>query len=120
MQLTKKQMRLKRARKFRARNRVLTTPRLSVHRTTRHIYAQVLQWEAGSCQVVVSTSTLDKQVRTDLTGNKTEQARLIGEIVAKKAQAKGIERVAFDRSGFKYHGRVRALADAARATGLVF
>lgn len=120
MQATKKQMRLKRARRFRARNRVLNIPRLSVHRTTRHIYAQVLKWEAGISTVLASASTLDKQLRSTLSGNKTEQAKLVGQLVAERAQTKGVAEVAFDRSGFKYHGRIQALADAARAAGLVF
>ena len=90
--------------------------RLSVHRTPQHIYAQV--FDPGS-QVVASASTLQKDVAEGLkgTGN-IEAAKAVGKAIAERAKAKGITRVAFDRSGFKYHGRIKALADAAREAGL--
>jgi large subunit ribosomal protein L18 len=99
--------------------RELVIHRLCVHRTPHHIYAQVIA-PSGS-EVVTAASTLQKAVRTNLrsTGN-TEAARAVGKAIAEKTKALGIERVAFDRSGFKYHGRVKALAEAAREHGLQF
>jgi large subunit ribosomal protein L18 len=91
--------------------------RLSVHRTPRHIYAQV--FSAGGDQVLASASTLDGDLRGGKTGN-IEAAAKVGKLVAERAKAAGIESVAFDRSGYKYHGRVKALADAARENGLEF
>jgi large subunit ribosomal protein L18 len=90
-----------------------------VHRTPRHIYAQIISADEG--KVVASASTLVKDLRGGLkgTGN-CEAAAAVGKLLAERAKAAGIERVAFDRSGFKYHGRVRALADAAREAGLQF
>jgi large subunit ribosomal protein L18 len=109
---------LKRARRGRARIHELKVPRLSVHRTPRHIYAQVLD---NASHVVAVASTLQKDVAEGLkgTGN-VEAARAVGRAIAERAKAKGVTRVAFDRSGFKYHGRVKALADAAREHGLEF
>ncbi|MFT6682242.1 MAG: large subunit ribosomal protein L18 [Haliea salexigens] len=91
--------------------------RLSVHRTPRHIYAQVLA-PAGD-RVLASASTLDSSLRAGSTGNQ-EAAAAVGKLVAERAKAAGIEKVAFDRAGYKYHGRVKALADAARESGLEF
>ena len=91
--------------------------RLSVHRTPRHIYAQVFA-PAGD-KVLVSASTLDKDLRGGSTGN-IDAASQVGKLIAERAKAAGIEKVAFDRSGYKYHGRVKALADAARENGLDF
>ncbi len=106
---------------LRARMKILEsgTHRLCVHRTPRHIYAQVIDSSGG--RVVAAASTLQASVREGLasTGN-VEAARAVGKAVAEKAVAAGIEKVAFDRSGFKYHGRVKALADAARDNGLQF
>lgn len=115
--MDKKQKRQRRARKTRARVALQGVHRLCVHRTPRHIYAQVID-PAGS-QVVASASTLDKELRASLkyTGNK-DAAAAVGKRIAEQARDKGVERVAFDRSGFKYHGRVQALADAAREAGL--
>jgi large subunit ribosomal protein L18 len=94
-------------------------PRLSVFRGLTHIYAQVIDDEAGS--TLASASTVDNQLRTQLAGlNKTEQAKLIGKAVAERAQAKGVQKVVFDRGGYRYMGRVKALADAAREGGLDF
>lgn len=117
--MDKKQRRLRRAKKARAKIAMLGVHRLSVHRTPRHIYAQIINPDAGA--VVASASTLAKDLRGTLkaTGNR-EAAAAVGKLLAERARAAGVERVAFDRSGFKYHGRVRALADAAREAGLQF
>ena len=116
--MEKKVSRLKRALRGRAKVRELKVMRLSVHRTPRHIYAQVLDAES---RVVAVASTLQKDVAGDLkaTGN-VEAAKAVGKAIAERATAKGVKQVAFDRSGFKYHGRVKALADAAREHGLEF
>ena len=97
--------------------RKLGATRLSVNRTPRHIYAQVLTADGGN--VVASASTVEKDMRSDSGGN-VKAAAKVGSLIAERAKAKGVERVAFDRSGFKYHGRVKALADAAREGGLEF
>ena len=97
--------------------RELQAVRLTVHRTPRHIYAQVIAPEGN--QVLASASTLDKSLRGDSTGN-VEAAGKVGALIAERAKAAGVGAVAFDRSGFKYHGRVKALADAAREGGLEF
>ena len=117
--MDKKASRQRRARKTRAKIRELGRPRLCIHRTPRHIYAQVI--DGSGDKVLVSASTLDKELRKDVksTGN-TDAAVAIGKAVAERAKAAGISAVAFDRSGFKYHGRVKALADAARENGLEF
>lgn len=91
-------------------------PRLSVYRSTTHIYAQVIDDEANT--TLASSSTLVKGVSTD--GTKTEQAKAVGQAIAKACLAKGIEKVVFDRNGFLYHGRIKALAEAAREAGLNF
>jgi len=113
----KNQSRLRRARKARQRMRVQGVSRLSVHRTPRHIYAQVFA-PAGD-RVLASASTLDSSLRSGATGN-VEAAAAVGRLIAERAREAGVESVAFDRSGYKYHGRVRALADAARQGGLEF
>jgi len=113
----KKQSRIRRARRGRAKMRELGAHRLCVHRTPRHIYAQIIAPDGG--QVLASASTLDKALREGVTGNK-DAAASVGGLVAERAKSAGITRVAFDRSGFQYHGRVKALADAAREAGLVF
>ena len=113
----KNDSRLRRARRSRTRMRSLGMNRLSVHRTPRHIYAQVLAPEGN--KVLVSASTLDSDLRKGITGNIAAAAE-VGKLVAKRAKEAGIEKVAFDRSGYKYHGRVKALADGARETGLEF
>ena len=119
MKLDKKQNRLRRARKGRAKIRELEVNRLSVHRTPRHIYAQVIGPDGGT--VLASASTVEKEVRKGVksSGN-VEAAAIVGARIAEKAKAAGIDTVAFDRSGFRYHGRVKALADAAREAGLKF
>ena len=113
----KNESRLRRARRARTRMRTQGANRLSVHRTPRHIYAQVLA-PAGD-RVLASASTLDTELRKGKTGN-IEAAAAVGKLVAERAKEAGIDRVAFDRSGYKYHGRVKALADAARESGLEF
>jgi len=117
--MDKKASRQRRARKTRAKIRELGRARLCIHRTPRHIYAQIID-ETGD-KVLVSASTLDRELRKEMkaTGN-AEAAAAIGKAVAERARAAGISTVAFDRSGFKYHGRVKALADAARESGLEF
>ena len=114
---SKKQSRLRRAKRTRAKISELGAHRLSVHRTPRHIYAQVID-PAGN-KVVASASTLQKEVREGLksTGN-AEAAAAVGKLIAERSKSAGVDQVAFDRSGFKYHGRVKALADAARENGL--
>jgi large subunit ribosomal protein L18 len=114
---TKNDSRLRRARRTRAQIRSLGMNRLSVHRTPRHIYAQIIA-PAGD-KVIASASTLDSDLRSGATGN-IAAAEKVGKLVAERAKKAGIVAVAFDRSGFRYHGRVKALADAARETGLEF
>lgn len=117
--MDKKQSRLRRALKPRTKMRELGVHRLSVHRTPRHIYAQVISPLGG--EVVAAASTVQKDLRASLgsTGN-VDAAKAVGKAIAEKALAAGIEKLAFDRSGFRYHGRVKALADAAREGGLQF
>ena len=119
MRLDKKQNRLRRARKSRAKIHELAVNRLSVHRTPRHIYAQILAPDGGT--VVASASTLEKDIRKGVkSGGNVEAATIVGARIAEKAKAAGVDTVAFDRSGFRYHGRVKALAEAAREAGLKF
>ena len=113
----KKIARLRRARRSRVKIRELGANRLSVHRTSQHIYAQILSVEGD--KVLVSASTLEKELRKGATGN-IEAAKQVGGLIDERAKAAGIESVAFDRSGYKYHGRVKALADSAREAGLQF
>ena len=118
MSTTKKDQRLRRAVRSRAKIRELKVNRLSVHRTPQHIYAQIFDTHS---KVLVSASTVQESVRAGLkgTGNSTAAAA-VGKAIAEKAKSAGITEVAFDRSGFKYHGRIKALADAARENGLKF
>ena len=115
--MNKKLSRLRRARKSRAKIRELVVPRLTIHRTPRHIYAQVIAADGAS--VLASASTVQSDVKASLgnTGN-VDAASAVGKAIAEKAKAAGVDKVAFDRSGFRYHGRVKALADAAREAGL--
>ncbi|MCX8048748.1 MAG: 50S ribosomal protein L18 [Methylohalobius sp.] len=117
--MDKKAARMRRAAKTRASIRRLGIHRLTVHRTPRHIYAQITT--ANGAKVLVSAATVQAEIRDRVknTGN-IEAAKLVGAMIAQKAVAAGIERVAFDRSGFAYHGRVKALAEAAREGGLKF
>ena len=116
---SKKTTRLRRARKTRFKIRELGQNRLCVFRTPQHIYAQIIAPDGS--QTLASASTLDKALRGELssTGN-VEAAKKVGAELAKRAKEKGVTKVAFDRSGFKYHGRVQALAEAARKFGLEF
>ncbi|MDO4896903.1 MAG: 50S ribosomal protein L18 [Moraxella sp.] len=113
----KKSARLRRAKKTRAHIRHLGVNRLTVTRTPRHIYAQIIAPTGGV--VVAQASTLDASLRSGKTGN-IDAAKAVGALIAERAKTAGITKVAFDRSGFKYHGRVKALADAARENGLEF
>ncbi len=117
--MDKKQARLRRARKTRAKIAELKVVRMSVHRTNCHIYAQIIDASGG--KVLASASTVEKTLRGELpNGGNVDSAVAVGKRIAEKAKGLGIEKVAFDRSGFRYHGRVKALADAARESGLVF
>lgn len=113
-----KASRIRRAKRARMHIRRLGVPRLTVHRSGQHIYAQVIGTDGN---VVAAASTLQKDVREGLDGCKNiKAATKIGQVIAERAKAAGVENVAFDRSGFQYHGRVKALADAAREAGLSF
>tara|TARA_R110002073_G_scaffold140049_1_gene290478 strand:+ start:489 stop:839 length:351 start_codon:yes stop_codon:yes gene_type:complete len=113
----KKTSRIRRARRARAKISELRIHRLCVHRTPRHIYAQVIA--PNGDLVIAAASTVEKDLREKATGN-VEAAKAVGALIAERAKSAGITSVAFDRSGFKYHGRVKALADAARESGLEF
>ena len=116
---TESNTRLRRARHIRRKIVGLQADRLCVHRTPRHIYAQIIDKSGG--KVLASASTVETDVRGAVKhGGNVEAAKLVGKRIAEKAKSAGITRVAFDRSGFKYHGRVKALADAARENGLEF
>lgn len=117
--MDKKSARLRRARRTRAKIKELGAHRLTVHRTPRHMYAQIIA--PNGSEVIAAASTLDAEVKksAQATGN-ADAAAAVGKMVAARAKEKGITQVAFDRSGFKYHGRVKALADAARENGLEF
>lgn len=117
--MDKQEIRLRRARKTRARIAAQKMVRLTIHRTNCHIYAQIID-ETGS-KVLASASTLEPSVRGDLpNGGNAGAAAIVGKLIAEKAKAAGVTRVAFDRAGFHYHGRVKALAEAARENGLEF
>jgi large subunit ribosomal protein L18 len=122
MSLTKKQQRLRRSRQTRVRIALQQTARLAVHRSNLHIYASIISDDGA--RVLASASTVEKEVREQLgavgKGGNAAAATIIGKRIAEKAKAAGIEKVAFDRSGFAYHGRVKALAEAAREAGLQF
>ena len=119
MQITKKERRQRRAVKTRANIRRHGTPRLTVHRTPQHIYAQII--DPTGARVLASASTLETELRSSLkNGGNITAASAVGKRIAEKAKQAGITKVAFDRSGFKYHGRIKALADAARENGLEF
>ena len=117
--MNKKIARLRRARKTRARIADLKMVRLCVFRTNSHIYAQIISAEGD--KVLASASTVEAEVRGSLkSGDNTEAAAVVGKRIAERAKTIGVEKVAFDRSGFQYHGRVKALAEAARENGLSF
>ena len=120
--MTKKEQRLRRSRQTRHRIAQQNVARLTVFRSNLHIYASVISDDGG--QVLASASTVEKEVREQIgaagKGGNAAAASIIGRRIAEKAKAAGIEKVAFDRSGFAYHGRVKALAEAAREAGLQF
>ena len=122
MSLNKKDQRVRRSRQTRVRIATQRVARLTVFRTNLHIYASVISGDGG--KVIASASTAEAEVRKALgatgKGGNVAAAEIIGKRVAEKAKAAGVEKVAFDRAGFAYHGRVKALADAARAAGLQF
>ena len=117
--MSKKTDRLRRAKKARARIKQQGANRLTVHKTSRHVYAQIIA-PSGS-EVLASASSLDKELKSQIkySGN-VEAAAAVGKALAERAKKAGVENVAFDRSGFKYHGRIKALADAAREQGMQF
>ncbi|WP_067862842.1 50S ribosomal protein L18 [Neptuniibacter marinus] len=114
---TKKQSRIRRARRSRLKMRELGATRLCVTRTPRHIYAQVISADGG--KVLAAASTVEKDLR-ETTGGNVAAAETVGTLIAQRAKEAGVSKVAFDRSGYQYHGRVKALADAARDGGLEF
>ena len=117
--MDKKQARLRRARQTRAKIAELRAVRLAVYRSNCHIYAQIIS-DCGS-RVLAAASTVEPDVRKELAnGGNVKAAAVVGRLIAERAKAKGVETVAFDRSGFRYHGRVKALAEAAREGGLKF
>src|SRR5688500_5084659 len=117
--MDKKSARLRRAKSTRARIRTLGVPRLSVLRTGQHVYAQL--FSADGSKVLAAASTTQADVREGLkSGKNTEAAAAVGRAIAERAKAVGIDTIAFDRSGYRYHGRIKALADAAREAGLQF
>ncbi len=122
MSLTKKEQRLRRSRQTRVRIALQKVARLAVHRSNLHIYASIVSDDGA--QVLASASTAEKEVREQLggpgKGGNVTAATLVGKRIAEKAKAAGIDKVAFDRSGFAFHGRVKALAEAAREAGLQF
>ena len=117
--MDKRKLRARRTRRVRAKIRELDMPRLCVHRTPNHIYAQIIV--AGGAQTQVSASTVEKEIKKEVGyGGNAKAAAVIGRVIAERAVAKGVQQVAFDRAGFKYHGRIKALADSAREHGLKF
>lgn len=118
--MNKQQARTRRSLKTRAIIRQSKRPRLVVHRSATNIYAQIIVTGEQGDLVLVSASTLDAELKSGLTGDKSEQASQVGKCLALRAKEKNVSDVAFDRAGYKYHGRVKALADGAREAGLNF
>ena len=122
MSLTKKEQRLRRSRQTRTRIALQGTARLAVHRSNLHIYASIVSDDGA--RILASASTVEKDLRSQLggagKGGNAAAASIVGKRIAERAKAAGIEKVAFDRAGFAYHGRVKALAEAAREAGLQF
>ncbi len=117
--MKKKESRLRRAKRIRAQINLLGMHRLCVFRSPRHIYAQIIA--PGGAEVLASASTVDKELKGQVkNGGNIEAASKVGKALADRAKKAGIKKVAFDRSGFKYHGRIKALADAARENGMEF
>ncbi|NOS86988.1 MAG: 50S ribosomal protein L18 [Methylococcaceae bacterium] len=117
--MEKKQTRMKRALKLRSKIKNVNAVRLSIHKTSLHIYAQIISSDGASTLASASTTQAEIKSTLEYTGN-IKAAAQVGKFIAEKALAAGVTEVAFDRSGFKYHGRVKALADAAREVGLKF
>lgn len=117
--MNKKQARIRRATKSRSKMKELGVNRLVVNRTPRHIYAQVISADGGKVLASASSVEKDAKAASKTTGN-VDSAKAVGSLIAERATKAGVSSVAFDRSGFKYHGRVKALADAARESGLQF
>ena len=117
--MNKKDSRLRRSRRARAKIKELAVNRLTIHKTPKHIYAQVIA--ANGSEVIAAVSTVQNEIKSAIkyTGN-CDAAVAVGKAIAEKAKQAGVTKVAFDRSGFKYHGRVKSLADAARENGLDF
>lgn len=120
--MNKEKRRVRRGLKAKAIQRLSLSPRprLVVFRSSYHIYGQVIVSGEHGDVVLVSSSTVDKELKSSLTGSKVEQARQVGKLLAERAKAKQISEIAFDRAGYKFHGRVKALADGAREAGLNF
>lgn len=118
--MSKETARNRRGKKTKIRIRQSGRARLVVHRSAEHIYAQIVEYGPNGDKVLVSSSTLDSELRTTLSGKKCEKAYKVGEMLAKRANELQLSEVAFDRAGYRYHGRVKALADGARAGGLNF
>lgn len=118
--MNREKARTRRGLKAKAIHRNSTRPRLIVYRSTCHIYAQIVIRGKQGDSVLVSSSTLDKEIKSSLKGTKVEQAQQVGKLLGERAKMKEISEVAFDRAGYKYHGRVKALADGAREAGLNF
>lgn len=117
--MDKKTSRLRRSRRTRIKLKKMVHIRLCVHKTSKHIYAQVISGDGATVLAAASTVEKDIKVNCQYTGN-TTSAAFVGEIIASRCRDKGIQKVAFDRSGYKYHGRIQSLADAARNKGLQF
>lgn len=121
--MNKQKARIRRSLKTKAilrKNNNPNRPRLVVHRSGLNIYSQIIVRGEKGDVVLVSSSTLDKELKASLTGNKVEQAQQVGKLLGERAKAKQVHDVSFDRAGYKYHGRVKALADGAREAGLNF
>jgi large subunit ribosomal protein L18 len=118
--MSKRTSRIRRGMKAKALQRNSDRPRLVVYRSACNIYSQIVVGSEKGDVVLVSCSTLDTELKASLSGNKVEQASQVGKLLGERAKAKEILDVAFDRSGYRYHGRVKALADGARAAGLNF
>ena len=119
--MTERAQKARKRRHDRVRKHVIGTPgrpRLNVFRSDKHIYAQVIDDLAG--RTLASASDIDSDLRAQVSGTKSERAKMVGQLVAQRALNAGIKQVVFDRGGFRYHGRVQALADAAREAGLDF
>ncbi|WP_119343924.1 50S ribosomal protein L18 [Facilibium subflavum] len=117
--MDKKNARLRRAKRTRIKLKELNKVRLCVHKTPQHTYAQVITGDGG--QILVAASTVEKSIKESCKhGGNIQAAQVVGAAIAQRAVEKGITEVAFDRSGYKYHGRIKALADAARESGLKF